>query len=53
MESYKYEIRHLTEEIDLLNSKVDELCKLKQIAEKQMEEALEALQVCFFFNSLT
>ena len=44
-ESVKYEIRRLEEEIDLLNSKVDELTKLKQIAEKQMEEALEALQV--------
>lgn len=44
-ESAKYEIRQCTEEIELLNFKVEELSKLKQIAEKQMEEALEALQV--------
>lgn len=44
-ETAKYEIRRLSEEIELLNSKCEELGKLKQIAEKQMEEALEALQV--------
>ncbi len=43
-ETAKYEIRRLSEEIELLNSKCEELGKLKQIAEKQMEEALEALQ---------
>lgn len=45
-EGAKHEIRRLTEDLDLLNSQVEELTKLKQIAEKQMEEALEALQVC-------
>lgn len=44
-EGAKHEIRRLTEEIDLLNSQVEELAHLKKIAEKQMEEALEALQV--------
>lgn len=44
-EGAKHEIRRLAEEIDLLNSQVEELANLKKIAEKQMEEALEALQV--------
>lgn len=44
-EGAKHEIRRLTEDLELLNSQVEELTKLKQIAEKQMEEALEALQV--------
>ncbi|XP_037958439.1 protein bicaudal D [Teleopsis dalmanni] len=43
-EGAKHEIRRLTEEVELLNSQVDELGNLKKIAEKQMEEALEALQ---------
>lgn len=43
-EGAKHEIRRLSEELDILNSQVEELTKLKQIAEKQMEEALEALQ---------
>lgn len=43
-EGAKHEIRRLAEEIDLLNSQVEELANLKKIAEKQMEEALEALQ---------
>jgi protein bicaudal D len=43
-EGAKHEIRRLSEEIDLLNSQVEELTNLKKIAEKQMEEALEALQ---------
>ncbi|XP_049302769.1 protein bicaudal D [Bactrocera dorsalis] len=43
-EGAKHEIRRLTEEVELLNSQVDELANLKKIAEKQMEEALEALQ---------
>lgn len=48
----------MSEEIELLNSKCEELGKLKQIAEKQMEEALEALQVrgeeqiVFYFRKL-
>lgn len=48
-EGAKHEIRRLTEELDILNSQVEELTKLKQIAEKQMEEALEALQVSAIF----
>ncbi|XP_023174499.2 protein bicaudal D [Drosophila hydei] len=43
-EGAKHEIRRLTEEVELLNQQVDELANLKKIAEKQMEEALEALQ---------
>lgn len=43
-ESAKYEIRRLNEEVELLNSQVKELSKLKNIAEEQMEEALESLQ---------
>ncbi|ALC39984.1 BicD [Drosophila busckii] len=43
-EGAKHEIRRLTEEVELLNQQVDELGNLKKIAEKQMEEALEALQ---------
>jgi protein bicaudal D len=44
-EGAKHEIRRLSEEIELLHSQVEELANLKKIAEKQMEEALEALQV--------
>lgn len=44
-EGAKHEIRQLSEEIEVLNSQVEELCNLKKIAEKQLEEALEALQV--------
>lgn len=43
-EGAKHEIRRLTEEIELLHNQVEELANLKKIAEKQMEEALEALQ---------
>lgn len=43
-EGVKHEIRRLTEEIEVLQSQVEELTNLKKIAEKQMEEALEALQ---------
>lgn len=43
-EGSKHEIRRLQEEVDILNSQVDELTNLKKIAEKQMEEALGALQ---------
>lgn len=43
-ESLKHEIRRLQEELDLLNSQVEELAHLKRIAEKHMEEALESLQ---------
>ena len=44
-EGAKHEIRHLQEEVELLNSQVEELTNLKRIAEKQLEEALESLQV--------
>ena len=43
-EGAKHEIRRLTEDVELLNSQVEELMNLKKIAEKQMEEALESLQ---------
>ena len=43
-EGAKHEIRHLQEEVEVLNSQVEELGNLKKIAEKQLEEALEALQ---------
>ncbi|XP_012253235.2 protein bicaudal D isoform X3 [Athalia rosae] len=43
-EGAKHEIRRLTEDVDLLNSQVEELTSLKNIAEKQMEDALESLQ---------
>ncbi|GAB0093880.1 protein bicaudal D [Sergentomyia squamirostris] len=43
-EGAKHEIRQLTEAIEVLNSQVEELTNLKKIAEKQMEEALDALQ---------
>jgi len=43
-EGTKHEIRHLQEEVEVLNSQVEELGNLKKIAEKQLEEALESLQ---------
>ncbi len=43
-EGSKHEIRHLTEEVEVLNGQVEELAVLKKIAEKQLEEALESLQ---------
>lgn len=43
-ESLKHETRRFHEEMDLLNSQVEELSNLKKIAEKHMEEALESLQ---------
>lgn len=43
-ESLKHEIRRSQEEMDILNGQVEELSNLKKIAEKHMEEALEALQ---------
>lgn len=43
-EGAKHEIRRLAEEIELLHSQVEEFATLKKIAEKHMEEALEALQ---------
>jgi protein bicaudal D len=44
-EGVKHEIRRLQEDVELLHQQVEELTKLKQIAEKQLEEALESLQV--------
>lgn len=41
----KHELGRFQEELELLNQQVDELTKLRGIAEKQMEEALESLQV--------
>ncbi|XP_050521164.1 protein bicaudal D [Daktulosphaira vitifoliae] len=43
-EGAKHEIRRLQENVELLYLQVDELAKLKKIAEKQMEEALQSLQ---------
>lgn len=43
-EGAKHEIRRLQEDVELLHQQVEELMKLKQIAEKQLEEALESLQ---------
>uniref|UniRef100_A0A0A9Y006 Protein bicaudal D n=3 Tax=Lygus hesperus TaxID=30085 RepID=A0A0A9Y006_LYGHE len=43
-EGAKHEINRLQEELELYQQQVDELTKLKRIAEKQMEEALESLQ---------
>lgn len=43
-EGAKHEISRLQEEVEVYQQQVDELTKLKKIAEKQMEEALESLQ---------
>ncbi|XP_040583386.1 protein bicaudal D [Lepeophtheirus salmonis] len=43
-EGAKHEIRHLQEEVDILNEQNHEMTNLKKIAEKQLEEALESLQ---------
>lgn len=43
-EGAKHEIRRLQEDLEILHQQVEELTKLKKIAEKQMEEALESLQ---------
>ncbi|KAL7296047.1 hypothetical protein TKK_0010601 [Trichogramma kaykai] len=40
----KHEVGRLTEEVEYLNSQVEELTNLKQIADRQMEEAIESLQ---------
>ena len=44
-EGYKHEIRHLQEELDVVNQQMEEMTNLKKIAEIQLEEALESLQV--------
>lgn len=43
-ETTKYEVRRLQEEIELRRLQMEELDTLKSIAEKQMKEALEALE---------
>ncbi|CAG0893809.1 unnamed protein product [Cyprideis torosa] len=43
-ESDKHELRRLSEEVDILKEQVEELSCLKRISEKQLEEALDALQ---------
>lgn len=44
-EGAKHEMRRLTEEIEVFQSQVQDLTNLKKIAETQMEEALQALQL--------
>ncbi len=44
-EGAKHEIQRLQEDVEVYQQQVEELTKLKKIAEKQMEEALESLQV--------
>lgn len=46
-EGAKHEARRLGEDVELLHQQVAELSSLKKIAEKQLEEALESLQVPF------
>jgi protein bicaudal D len=43
-EGSKHEIRHMQEEVEVLNQQVMEQTSLKKIAEKQLEESLESLQ---------
>ncbi|CAJ0935652.1 unnamed protein product [Ranitomeya imitator] len=43
-ESIKHELKRKDEEIDILNGQLDELVRLKDIAERQLEEALESLK---------
>ncbi|XP_002737887.3 protein bicaudal D homolog 1-like, partial [Saccoglossus kowalevskii] len=43
-EAMKHEINRLNEEIIYINSQVEDISKLKEIAEKQTEEALNALE---------
>jgi len=44
-EGVKHEARRLAEDVDLFHQQVAELSSLKKIAEKQLEEALNSLQV--------
>nr|CAH0104704.1 unnamed protein product [Daphnia galeata] len=44
LEGDKHELRRLQEELELLNQQNAELAHLRKLAEKQMEEALDALQ---------
>ncbi|XP_068104333.1 protein bicaudal D homolog 2-like [Hyperolius riggenbachi] len=43
-EGLKHELKRRDEEIDILNGQLDELVRLKDIAERQLEEALETLK---------
>jgi len=43
-EGAKHEVRRLHEVVDVLQQQVEEMTKLKAIAEKQMEEALQSFQ---------
>uniref|UniRef100_A0A1B6KG67 Protein bicaudal D n=2 Tax=Graphocephala atropunctata TaxID=36148 RepID=A0A1B6KG67_9HEMI len=43
-EGVKHEMRRFHEDVEVLQQQVEELTKLKEIAEKQMEEALQSLQ---------
>ncbi|XP_054278386.1 protein bicaudal D [Macrosteles quadrilineatus] len=43
-EGAKHEIRRLQEDVEVLQQQMEELTKLKEIAEKQMDEALHSLQ---------
>ncbi|XP_075691549.1 protein bicaudal D homolog 2-like [Rhinoderma darwinii] len=43
-EGIKHELKRRDEEIDILNGQLDELLRLKDIAERQLEEALESLK---------
>ncbi|XP_072285724.1 protein bicaudal D homolog 2-like isoform X2 [Pyxicephalus adspersus] len=43
-EGLKHELKRRDEEIDILNEQVDELVRLKDIAEQQLEETLETLK---------
>ena len=44
-EGAKHENRRLQEEKDVLNNQVEELSNLRKIAERQLEEALQSLQL--------
>ncbi|XP_063792445.1 protein bicaudal D homolog 2-like isoform X2 [Pseudophryne corroboree] len=43
-EGLKHELKRRDEEIDVLNGQLDELVRLKDISERQLEEALETLK---------
>lgn len=43
-EGIKHELKRRDEEIDILNGQLDGLVRLKDIAERQLEEALESLK---------
>ncbi|XP_069799966.1 protein bicaudal D homolog 2-like isoform X2 [Dendropsophus ebraccatus] len=43
-EAIKHELKRRDEEIDILQGQLDELVRLKDIAERQLEEALESLK---------